>query len=985
MMRGVCNTLLIILLFTFLFLPAQLFAQGSGTIRGKVIDETTGEPLIGANVLILNTSIGAATDIDGNFILRYIPAGKRVIRVSYIGYQEQTQEITLSANEVAQLEFRLSPRTIEGEAVVVTAQMKGQEAAINQQLTSNTISNVVAADRIRELPDVNAAESIGRLPGVAISRSGGEATQVIIRGLSPKYNIVTVNGMPLPATGGDDRSTDLSLISSNMLGGIELKKAMTPDMDADFLGGVVDLKLKEAPENFETRVSLQGGYNKLQNYRNNYNVNASVGNRFFDNNLGVLVNLNADNYDRSADKLSASYREAAGAIGGIMPTNLQLREEKTNRKRAGGSVNIDFRIPYGKVNANALYNQLDQDGRTRVDRMDLEHASHYFEFTKWKNTTKIFTTGVNTEQDYGWIKYNVGASYSGSRANNPDDKLWSFVQENNAYTSTTIRYLKDFQNFTNYNDSATALQYIFGEQITRKENQAVVQLNVQVPFQLTHFLSGYFKMGGKFKYLDRINDEERGGRSNYQYGSTGGVSNLLTVLLKRASEMYPQNFDWPRDSALVRYCGWFPIINFRTNEYRYNFLGDYYLPFAVDHRVMEQATNALRTTTDWLRYSIESDGRDYNGIERYNAAYAMTQLDITQYATFIGGVRWEQDYSKYNGQRYRQVVIGGSDERPPAEFERLTIERKVHFLLPQALLTLKPAEWLKLRLASTQTLTRPDYMMYAPITWINSYMNYMRAANSKLKPARSYNYDVSLSIYNGYTGLFSASAFYKRIKDLIMQTTIYYQAGMILPEGLNIPDNWITGYAPQIDTYINIPGKAEYKGFELEWQTNFWYLPQPFKGLVLNVNYTRIDSKVEAHYYKILIGDPIPNTRPVRRYRILVDTFRVARMPDQPAHTLNATIGYDIGGFSARLSYLYQTDRTRFLTYQGQKLDQVFGKYWRWDLALQQKISETVSVFANFNNLNARDDISYAGVMEDIFYLERYGFTMDVGIRFTFN
>lgn len=968
-----------------LCLAVNAMAQGSGSIKGVVTDAATGEPLIGGNVIVVGTSLGSATDINGNYFLRVVPAGTRIIKVSYIGYEEQTKEVTIVDGQQLQLDFKLNPRAIEGEAVIVTAQMKGQDAAINQQLTANTIVNVVSADRIKELPDVNAAESIGRLPGVAISRSGGEATQVVIRGLSPKYNLVTVNGMPLPATGGDDRSTDLSLISSNMLGGIELKKAMTPDMDADFLGGVVDLKLKEAPENFETRLSLQGGYNKLQNYHKNYNLNASVGNRFLEGDLGVLLNLNADNYDRSADKLSASYREQAGAVGGIMPNELQLREEKTNRKRMGGSLNIDYRIPYGKLNLNGMYNQLNSEGLNRIDRMDLSHASHYYDFEKRKNKTEIFTTGVGGQQDFGWIRYDIGGSYSGSRAKNPGDLLWGFVQENRAYLSTNVRFIKDIQKNTAPLDSLTGLRNIFMEQITRKENQATAAVNVQVPFRVADFLSGYVKVGGKFKYLDRVNDEERYGRDNFQYGATGGVGAALTSLLKTAESMYPQNFNWVQDSILVRQCGVLPVIPFLTNYYRSDFLGgDYYFPFSVDEKILEQATNALRSTPDWLHYAIQSLGRDYDGIERYHAAYAMTELQLTEYATLIGGVRWEQDYSKYNGERYRQVVIGGSNEQPPAELTYLTVERKVHFLLPQVLLTLKPTEWAKIRLTSTQTLTRPDYMMYAPITYINSYMNYMRAANSKLKPAHAYNYDVAVSVYNGYAGLFSATGFYKRIRDLIMQTTIYYQRGMILPEGLNIPSNWITGFAPQIDTYINIPGKAEYKGYELEWQTNFWYLPVPFKGLVLNVNYTRLWSEVESHFYAIHQGDYIPGVFPKIRYKILVDTFRVARMPDQPAHTVNATVGYDIGGFSVRLSYLYQSDRTRYLTYQGEKLDQTFGKYWRWDLALQQKLNDNVSLFANFNNLNSRDDVSYAGEYGDYFYLERYGFTFDAGVRFNF-
>lgn len=70
--------------------------------------------------------------------------------------------------------------------------------------------------------------------------------------------------MRLPATGKDDRSVDLSLVSSSMLDGIEVKKANTPDMDADALGGTVDLRLKEADKEFSINATAQWGYNKLQ-------------------------------------------------------------------------------------------------------------------------------------------------------------------------------------------------------------------------------------------------------------------------------------------------------------------------------------------------------------------------------------------------------------------------------------------------------------------------------------------------------------------------------------------------------------------------------------------------------------------------------------------------------------------------------------------------------------------------------------------------
>ena len=143
-------------------------------------------------------------------------------------------------------DFNLRYTTIEGQEVVVTGQAKGQMDAINKQLNAKSIMNIVSSDRIRELPDANVAETIARVPGVTIKRDGGEGNKVIIRGLSPKYNSITVDGTRLSSTDYGDRSTDLSMISQYMLDGIEVTKAGTPDLDADVLGGTVNLKLKRA-------------------------------------------------------------------------------------------------------------------------------------------------------------------------------------------------------------------------------------------------------------------------------------------------------------------------------------------------------------------------------------------------------------------------------------------------------------------------------------------------------------------------------------------------------------------------------------------------------------------------------------------------------------------------------------------------------------------------------------------------------------------
>jgi outer membrane receptor for ferrienterochelin and colicin len=94
----------------------------------------------------------------------------------------------------------LTADVVEGETVIVTGQVAGQMSAINQQKSSNTIINVISEEKIKELPDVNAAESIGRLPGVSIIRSGGEANKIILRGLDAKFTNITIDGIKVPPT-----------------------------------------------------------------------------------------------------------------------------------------------------------------------------------------------------------------------------------------------------------------------------------------------------------------------------------------------------------------------------------------------------------------------------------------------------------------------------------------------------------------------------------------------------------------------------------------------------------------------------------------------------------------------------------------------------------------------------------------------------------------------------------------------------------------
>lgn len=970
--------------------PASVLAQ-TGSITGQVFDRATGEALPGANVRIAGTGLGAATDVtNGTYTIPRVSAGSHELLVTYLGYEEELRLVEVIAGQTIREDFYLSFGTHEGEEIVITAQAAGQTSAINQQLASPTITNIVSADRIRELPDVNAAESIGRLPGVSIHRSGGEATQVSIRGLSPRYNTVTVNGVRVPSTGADDRSVDLGMISSGMLGGIEVRKALTPDMDADAVGGAIDLRLRTAPEGLAASASLQGGYNQLQDYYGNYAINASVSNRFLDNSFGVILSFNTDRYNRSADKFEGNYRSVrpinSPDSSTLVINDILLREEIIKRNRLGGSIVADYQIPRGQFILNTFYNYLNWDDFHRVNRMDPNDSRHYYDIFDNAGNRSIFTGSIGVEQNFGWIKYDASVAMTGTRTSAPREYEYHFIQESQAFADsllvTSDTHPNELPGYATNLLHRTALESLFINDTQREENEYSFQFNAELPFTFSDLIAGYVKTGGRFRWMDRYNDEDQFGRSGLQYGNTSGPNAALTCL----SGLFPDL----NITEIVNQLGYLTIESFLLDYQRNDFLnGEYDLGYVGDHTILRQLTDGLRDNCAdlWLNMSIASRARDYEGIERYQAGYIMAEINIGPQVTIIPGIRVENDFSRYRGQRLREVVINNV-EATPQDLDTLIVERSNTYWLPALHLQYRPTDWLHIRLARTESLIRPDFMHYAPITTINSFQNYIRAANSTLRSAHSINYDASVSVYQSYVGLFTVSVFTKTVHDLIMGVNYPIRPGIPLLDGLNIPENWITNASGQpvtvrygADTHINNPYPAKYTGIEFDWQTHLWYLPRPIDGIVLNLNYTTITSEIEYRQFSLeqILINPFP---PILRDSLVIGS-RIARMPDQPTHIFNATLGYDFRGFSGRLSFLYQTDR---ITSLGNLLieDGYSGDQFRWDLSLQQRLGYGLQLFTNFNHLSGRPDRNFTGSLERRpAYIEYYGFTMDLGIRYT--
>ena len=936
------------IIVTFSFLSV-LFAQ-SMTIEGIVKDKKTQKNLIGANVFIVGTSIGTSTDADGKYKLKKVKPGSYKVKASYIGYQAVEVDIELTSTKNITQDFELSYVSLQGEAIEVTAQARGQIDAINEQIKAKSIKNIVSSDRIQELPDANAAETVARIPGVSIRREGGEGNKVIIRGLSPKYNKIMVDGTNLASTDPDNRSTDLSMISQYMLEGIEVTKAGTPDQEGDVLGGTVNFKLKKAPSGLHGNFVTQGMQNGLQETNNDYKLVGSISNRFFNDRLGALVSLDTEKRNRSSHNLRSSYENSPAELDSINPLQLNslvLSDNHRINNRFNTLFVLDYSIPKMNISYSGLQSSIDKDVNVYENQYGLS-GDDQRNYNSGQTPNSI---GVSTET---WkldreilpnLKLDMGYSFSKS-VNGDTSKIYQF-RERYAYTENVMnKSLFGIQDFT-VNDTAGTWfdNYNYYERATTEKERSF-NANLAYDFTLNSQLSGKLKMGFKVRNKSREFDYD------FEYCTFTYVGQT-----EKRDSTY-QHFEWLNNIPLgTIYPTYRPFMDKEYSDA--GFLdGDYRMgPFA-DLDKMNQIFSFFRRNYTYDPYhenifhhyhKTESMIYDYSGTENYNASYVMSDLNIGSKLNIVTGVRFEKNQTKYTSYHGMQTTLPhynsmGSDTV-------FSYTRDNSYSLPSLFVKYDVTDWLSLRYAGTKTLTRPDYADIIPLYNISGGSGTVTYRNPFLEPGVSQNRDYVATFYENRLGLLSFSFFTKEIKDLI------YSSGrrFITDPSLYALPSYAEKYQI-IDYKTNNPYEVLLNGFEIDYQTRFWYLPNLLRGLVFNANYTRTDSEVK--YPRTIIEQEIIFDPSFQVITSNVDSFYVDRLLDQPKDIINLSLGYDYKGFSGRLSMMYISDVFKTTNFWPE-LRESTDAYERYDLSLKQKLPvKGLELFLNISNLNEAIDVN---------------------------
>ncbi len=489
-------------------------AQSNGHVGGKITDASDRSPLWGATVYIGGTTIGTVSDAEGRYRLSSIKPGRVTVHFRYLGYRPDSAEVEVISEKTQKVDVAMHPDEIVGQEVVVTAQLQGQNAAINQQLTSNKIVNVVSKDRIRELPDNNAAESIGRLPGVSIERDAGEGSKVIVRGLAPKFNAITINGQKIPATDPENRSVDLSMISSDILAGMEVVKAITPDQDGDAVGGTVNFSVKKAESGLASDVRVLGGYNHLNDDFGNYRGSITFSDRFVDDKLGMIFSGNVQRANRGSDNLSADYGVVGTLPSGdpdIRFSSLSLVDKVETRYRYGANFVADYALPDGELVLNSLYSRTERDEVRRRKGYSLGSSPLVrYVLRNSDINTDLFTnslTGTHDFQSFN-LKWQVAALFSRQNTASAHEsefrEIAPYVNQSAIKTidDAIAQAKNDTSNTTFYNDT-------YGSELNT-DRDLNGQIDITVPFALGDQFTGDVKFGGKYRDKNRsLNGEYR--------------------------------------------------------------------------------------------------------------------------------------------------------------------------------------------------------------------------------------------------------------------------------------------------------------------------------------------------------------------------------------------------------------------------------------------------------------------------------------------
>lgn len=897
-------------------------AHADSALEGRLIDARSQSIYSGAVVRIEELNREVLTSNGGLFRMPSIAAGEYTLNVLIGGQLVESRKITLVDGEITNTSILLNEGSNSVEEVLVVGQAAGMQKALDRQRHADGIISAVNADAIGELPDNNAAEALQRIPGLSVERDQGEGRFIRIRGMGADLNSVSINGTEIPAPEAGVRAVALDVIPSNLIRSMVVTKTLTADMDANAIGGAVEIEGISALDRQGPFYNADVTYSYDEHTSNNNPKLAVAGGTSRDlgkdSRLGVAAALSYESRDFGSDNV-----ETGGAWSDGELESLEERDYTINRERKGAAVNIDYQQDANNsYYLRTLYSEFTDDEQrqaivTEFQQWDEDeeeysasgraagetgHAEVARELKDRLETQKILAATLGGEHYLNdWTaEYQLGLSKS--QEDEPDTISGAaFVGEfdNVGYNSTRKPRLTAPAGL--YDNSNYELDEIERNKGFTDDRMKMASVDLTRDLIINDY-SGFAKFGGKIKRRDKKND-----RSTWVYDDFGDNSTSLGDYSGSSVDYSLNHFGQSISASSVR-----NLINSLDRESAYD------------------------ADASWIE--------DYNISEDINAAYLMGQIDIDE-LRLTTGVRHERTRIESEGYALN------------ADGDIIAVGQSNHYshTLPSLLARYELDDSTQIRAAWTNTLARPTFEQIRPNYEINAKKAKLETGNPELEAMRSGNLDLGIEHFSGSAGAVSAFVFHKNIHNFIYETDLGESGAYT-----NLGD------FESVKTFMN-GDTAKVMGLELAASQKLIMLPEPFDGLLISANVTLVDTDAR-----------------ITGYDGTDRLSRDISLPNQSDLTGNLVIGYETDRLSLRLATNYKSEYlTEIGNLEDSSEDIHQASQTQVDFNAAYKMTEQMKLRFEIANLTDEPYYTYQGSEQYNAQYEEYGPTYSLGISYS--
>lgn len=817
------------------FLGVSLVFAQNGKITGTIIDDETGEAMLGATIMIVGTSNGASADLDGKYTLSSIAPGIYELKASFIGYAAQTiKEVEVKAGQTTIINVRLAvPKGgNELETVTVTADaLKNSEAALlTVQKNSTVVLDGISAEQFSKIGDNDAASAVRRVTGVNIE--GGK--YIYVRGLGDRYTKTTVNGGEVSGLDPNRNTVQMDLFPTSLLDNVVVYKTFAPNLYGDFTGGYVDIATKEFPETMTFQVSLSLGYNTQSSFNNEFLTHESTGAEWltFPGTgrdipsivSGGIVNRSAA---ESNNALANQLRDQTLSFGSF--------QTQTTSPFLNSNFSLAFGNQYQVAGGNAFGVIIGLNHQRSFEHYSADNDG---EANVWK-LQGLNETALNRELGTNDTR-SVENALLGALVN------LSYKLPNHKFSLNLMRNQstqKEGRNQIGRKASDDPSEVFYTNRLDFQE-RALSTLQLKAKHVMPSFnkleidwLASYSRAifdQPDLRFLTWVVRDNGAGTARTQ-PSTG----LLPIHFYRdmGENSYNGKLDFtlPVATSKIKFGAAYLAKDreYRENQYQLDDGSGGNLLFANNDpsdadNILTNIFSADNTSATAVAITDTYEAENnYDANQTVFGAYAMVELPLTSKLKVITGARYEK--TQINFASFGDYILGGNTI---SAFEENTlldnndILPSVNFIY-NLVKNEDGKKDMNLRVSYNRTLARPTFRELAPVVTFDFVGGFLQRGNPNLRRSLIDNVDLRWEYYTRPGEIFSVSGFYKRFQDPIEPVI-----------------NAAVASTTIIQTWENL-ADANFYGIELEARKKLDFITPSLANFTLGANFTYIFTEVE--------------------------------------------------------------------------------------------------------------------------------------------